>query len=200
VTFNGVPQPCYTVEVRAGAPRAFYSWAANFAETGPDGTFHISAADGPAHITAQFPFYDGDAGYPQVSKTPVVGFAQTGATVAGADTPVDPLEVFVDYAPLSPPANSTSVPLPVTFRFAVPPNVKSAAVGVNSYTIAGGDPLVVYGPYGTANTFSFDGGGAHGPITPAKQYYWAVWENIRPTHDGGTGWNTQTLSLPITFL
>jgi hypothetical protein len=200
VTFNGVPQPCYTIEVRAGGPRAFYSLAANFAETGPDGTFHFAAADGPAYVTAQFPFYfDGDGGYPQVSNTPVVGFAQTGAKVAGADTAIDPLDVFVDYAPLSPPPNSTSVPLPVTFNFALPPNVKSAAVGVNSYTFPGGDPLVKYGPYGTATSFTFDGGGNYGPVTAGKQYYWAVWENIHATHDGGTGWNTQTLSLPITF-
>jgi hypothetical protein len=200
VTFHGVPQPCFSIEIMAGSPKTDPSYAADFAQTGQDGMFHFSAADGPLHIFAEFPFFtSADAGYPQVATTPLLGWASFVTTMADANITVDPLEVFADYSSLSPSANSTSVPLPVTFHFALLPNAKAAAVGVSGSTYPGGDPLVTFGPFGKATTFSFDGGGAYGPVKPGTPYYWAVWQRLNPMHDGGTGWAQQSLMLPITF-
>jgi hypothetical protein len=197
LTFRGVPQPCYTVQVRTGAPRAYYSSASNFSETGADGTFHFFAADGAAFITVQYPFFGGP--YPDLSTTPVIGWGQTGATIAGADLTLDPLDIFVDYSAFSPPTHSMSVALPVTFTYSLLPNAKNAALGVNIASDPGGDPLVKYGPYSTATSFTFDGAGTYGPVTAGKQYYWSLWQNLKPAQAGGTTWSEQSLNLPITF-
>src|SRR5262249_32717130 len=61
VLFNGVPQPCYSVQLEAGELRdaghvLSEHTTANFAESAADGTFDFPVTDGEFGVYVKFPF------------------------------------------------------------------------------------------------------------------------------------------------
>ncbi len=205
VQLRGQPQGCFSIDLEAGevtvggVAKQEHN-TANFAESAADGTFDFPVVAGPFQIVVRYPFLlsGADAGYPDPSVTPTIGYARTGASVAG-DTTLDPLELsYPDYASLSPTGGSAT--LPVTFTFTVIPGSLAASVAVIGTNIAGNDPAY-WGPWGTTTSLTWDGafGGMGGNAKLGTKYYWGTWQKLGPQYDGGTPWSGESFLYPITF-
>jgi hypothetical protein len=206
VMFAGQAQSCFSVDLEAGevteggVAKQEHN-TANITESASDGTFSFPVTSAPYQVVVRYPFTlaAGDAGYPDPSTTPSMGYARIMVTASGATTTLDPIDTYYpDYAKMAP--TSGTATLPVTFTITLIPGSEAAWVAVISTDIAGNDPA--YASKASSSTsVMWDGtlGGKAGMVTSGETYYWGAWQEKAPLEDGGPTWNEESLLFPIVF-
>jgi hypothetical protein len=198
VTWAGLPQPCFAIDLQLGELRTKTGLAisehgtAMFTETGPDGSYDFLVAAGPFGIDITYPF-GLVTGYPNPTTTPSVGITRTAGTVTTADVTLDPADISypeANYAALTPMA--PMVTLPVTFTLDLIPGSSSMTAAVSITIVAGNDPTF-WGKFNADTSIPFDGTG----ITKGKTYWWGAWQ--RRIGSTGTTWTMESLMFPIVF-
>lgn len=204
VVYDGAPQPCFPLQIDVGelykdggSLVLSEQGQANYAESAADGTFDFPVASAQVMAVVRYPFSlnGSDAGYPDPSNTPTIGYARTSTkSLDTTDVTLDPVEVsypHADYAAMSP-TNGKGT-LPETFQFTIVPGSSAVSVAVISTNIAGNDPAF-WGPSGSATSYTWDGafGGNGGSVVPGKTYYWGTWQKRGI-------WNEESLLFPIVF-